>query len=128
MPEGFSRLFTLDEANELLEEIRPLVSSLLAAREQVVRLQPSLEPVLEKALGNGGGQAAGEALDLLHQMRRTIEEINSHGILVKDLQLGLLDFPSEREGRVVFLCWRHGEPHVGHWHEVDSGYASREPL
>jgi hypothetical protein len=128
MSEGYARLFTLEEANELLEKVRPLVSSLLAAREQVVRLQPSLEPVLEKAVGNGGGQAAGEALELLHQIRRTIEEINSHGILVKDIQLGLLDFPSEREGRVVFLCWRHGEPNVSHWHEVDSGYASRKPI
>jgi hypothetical protein len=128
MSEGYARLFTLQEANDLLEEIRPLVSSLLAAREQVVRLQPSLEPVLEKAVGNGGGQAAGEALELLHQIRRTIEEINGHGVLVKDIQLGLLDFPSEREGRVVFLCWRHGEPNVGHWHEVDSGYASRKPI
>jgi hypothetical protein len=128
MSEGYARLFTLQEANDLLEEIRPLVSSLLAAREQVVRLQPSLEPVLEKAVGNGGGQAAGEALELLHQIRRTIEEINSHGVLVKDIQLGLLDFPSEREGRVVFLCWRHGEPNVGHWHEVDAGFVGRKPL
>jgi hypothetical protein len=128
MPEGFTRLFTQDEANELLEEIRPLVSSLLAAREQVVRLQPSLEPVLEKALGNGGGLAAGEALTLLQQMRVTIEEINAHGILVKDVEQGLLDFPSERDGRVVFLCWRHGEKQVAHWHEVDSGFAGRMPL
>ena len=128
MSEGFSRLFTPEEANDLLEEVRPLVSSLLAAREQVVRLQPTLEPVLEKALGNGGGQAAGEALDLLQQMRRTIEQINSYGVLMKDLQLGLLDFQSEREGRVVFLCWRHGEPRVGHWHEIDTGYAARKPL
>jgi hypothetical protein len=128
MPEGFARLFTQDEANELLEEIRPLVSSLLAAREQVVRLQPSLEPVLEKALSNGGGLAAGEALSLLHQMRQTIEEINSHGVLVKDVERGLLDFPSEREGRVVFLCWRHGEKLVAHWHEVDTGFAGRKPL
>jgi hypothetical protein len=128
MPEGFTRLFTQDEANELLEEIRPLVSSLLAAREQVVRLQPSLEPVLEKALGNGGGLAAGEALTLLHQMRLTIEEINGHGVLVKDVEQGLLDFPSERDGRVVFLCWRHGEKRVAHWHEVDAGFAGRMPL
>jgi hypothetical protein len=128
MPEGFTRLFTQDEANELLEEIRPLVSSLLAAREQVVRLQPSLEPVLEKALGNGGGLAAGEALTLLHQMRQTIEEINSHGVLVKDVEQGLLDFPSERDGRVVFLCWRHGEKQVAHWHEVDAGFVGRRPL
>jgi hypothetical protein len=128
MPEGYSRLFTPEEANEFLEELRPLVSSLLAAREQVVRLQPTLEPVLEKAVGNGGGQAAGEALHLIQQMRRTIEQINSHGILVKDLQLGLLDFPSERDGRVVFLCWRYGEPSVDHWHETDTGYAARKPL
>jgi hypothetical protein len=47
---------------------------------------------------------------------------------VKDVQLGLLDFPSEREGRVVFLCWRYGEPEVAHWHEVDTGYAARKPL
>src|SRR3972149_7042300 len=80
IPEGFSRLFTPEEADELLEEVRPLVSSLLAAREQVVRLQPSLEPVLEKALGNGGGQAAGEAPHLLHQMRRPIAGVNNPGL------------------------------------------------
>jgi hypothetical protein len=50
------------------------------------------------------------------------------GVLVKDLETGLLDFPSERDGEIVFLCWRHGEPSVAHWHAVDAGFSGRQPL
>jgi hypothetical protein len=50
------------------------------------------------------------------------------GVVVKDLETGLLDFPTERDGEVVFLCWRYGEPSVAHWHSLDAGFAGRQPL
>jgi hypothetical protein len=124
----FSRLFTLAQANELLPTLRPLVEALVAARDQIVTLRPELNSGVQKALGNGGSKATGELLKLFRQIERLIRQVHSLGVLVKDVDQGLLDFPAEMEGRVVFLCWKHGEPAVTHWHELDAGFAGRRPL
>lgn len=122
------RLFTPQEANSLLAELRPLMASLLEARHRLLQLQPSLGPILERILDNGGGRVAGQALAEFQRIRQVVETINGRGVLVKDVNAGLLDFPSEREGRLVYLCWRYDEPEIGFWHEVDSGFAGRQPL
>lgn len=128
MSQEFTRLFTPEEANGLLAELRPLVASMLTARDQILKIHPSLAPILEKALGNGGGQLAGEALALFQRMRAAIEAINSRGVLVKDINTGLLDFPAHREGRLIYLCWQFDEPKVDHWHTPNTGFAGRQRL
>jgi len=124
----FPRLFTQDQANELLVTLRPLVDKLIETRDQIVAIRPDLESGVQKALGNGGSRATGELLRLFRRVDRLINEVHSHGVLVKDLDQGLLDFPAELEGRVVLLCWKHGEPSVSHWHDMDAGFAGRRPL
>lgn len=124
----YPRLFTSDQANELLVTLRPLVDQLIETRDQIVAIRPDLQSGVQNALGNGGSRATGKLLRMFRRMERLINEVHSHGVLVKDVDQGLLDFPAEMEGRVVFLCWKHGEPSVSHWHELDVGFSGRHPL
>jgi hypothetical protein len=124
----YPHLFTPEEANALLDDIRPIVGDMLAAREEVLSLRPSLEGMLEKMLGNGGSRQAGELLEAFERLRNAVLLIQSKGVLVKDIHSGLLDFPSLRDGRTVLLCWQYDEPRVAFWHELDTGFAGRKPI
>ena len=124
----FPRLFTLEQANQLLQTLRPLVDHLVATRDQIVTIRPELDSGVQKALGNGASKATGELLKLFRRIERLIKEVHSYGVLVKDVDQGLLDFPAEKDGRVVFLCWKHGEASIGHWHDLDAGFGGRKPL
>ncbi len=128
MAQTFPRLFTQDEANHMLEDLRPLVAEVISTRARLVELQPALAPVLEKLLGNGGSRLTAEMLDTFERLRSAVRSIEAMGVLVKDLETGLIDFPSDRGGDVVFLCWRYGEPDVAHWHSIDAGFSGRQPL
>jgi hypothetical protein len=85
--------------------------------------------------GNGGGYAAsdfnaaqGEVEQLAEQVAAAVEELESLGAVVKDLDLGLLDFPGLRDGEEVELCWQVGEDSVAHWHPLEAGYRGRKPI
>ena len=124
----FDRYFTEGEANALLRELLRDIEDLMATRNRIVEIRPELEFGLQKALGNGGSQATGELLSLMRRVERSVERIQGTGVLVKDLDRGLLDFPAERDGRIIFLCWQYGEPTVAYWHDIDAGFAGRQPL
>lgn len=124
----FDRYFTEGEANSLLRELLRDIEDLMATRNRIVEIRPELESGLQKALGNGGSQATGELLSLMRRVKRSVERIQGTGVLVKDLDRGLLDFPAERDGRIIFLCWQYGEPTVAYWHDIDAGFAGRQPL
>lgn len=122
------RLFTLPDANALLPQLRQLLRGILEAREKIVAAQPELWPVLEKAIGNGGGKKAGQMVQYFEVIQRGSEAIQELGIEIKDINTGLVDFAAERDGRVVYLCWRYGEGEIAFWHELDAGFAGRQPL
>lgn len=122
------RYFTLDEANDLLKELRPLVGRMLEVRQQLLNLQPELEPVLRKVLGNGGNQVASQAAVYFEELRELVDRIQASGVELKDVNTGLLDFRSLRDGREVYLCWRYGEDAISFWHDIDAGFAGRQPL
>jgi hypothetical protein len=108
--------------------VRSLVESVLAARQRILDAQPEVWPVLQRAIGNGGSHKAGELVEELKRIERGIKAIQDLGVLVKDINTGLMDFPAVRGGREVFLCWRYDEPRVGFWHELHTGFAGRQPL
>jgi hypothetical protein len=128
MDETFPRFFTIAEADALLTSLRPLVDEMVRCRSRLVELQPSIEPMLQKMLGNGGSKATGELLALFERLRAAIRAIEAEGVFVKDIHTGLLDFPARLQGRTVFLCWQQGEASVAHWHELDSGFSGRQKL
>lgn len=123
-----ARHYTVAEANQLLEIVRPLMAAILTARQIIVDAQPEVWPVLEKAVGNGGSHKAGALLAQFEVIQRNVHALQELGLEVKDINQGLVDFPAQREGRGIYLCWRYDEPRITHWHELDAGFAGRQPL
>ena len=123
-----ARYFTLDEANAALETIRPLMGEILEMRQSILARQPEVWPVLEKAAGNGGSRAAVLLQQDFERLHSLVRQVQATGAEVKDLNQGLVDFLSRREERVVYLCWRYNERQIEYWHELDAGFAGRQPL
>lgn len=129
---NFSRLFTVDEANSLLPQLRPLVEQILenirrlkSASETVIRreqLDPDAPNLMDRLRQDS------EVTRLIGEVQSWVEEINAHGCVCKGVEQGLIDFPCVLGAEVVFLCWQIGEPTVGFWHRIEDGFAGRKPL
>jgi hypothetical protein len=117
--------FTLEEANELLPS---LTESLIRIRESRQVILAGGERIRTTAALNGGGSQGKEYWEALATLRKEVEALNARGIVLRDPETGLIDFPARREGRQIFLCWRLGEHQIGYWHGPDSGFAGRQPL
>jgi hypothetical protein len=129
------RHFTVDEANDTLQLVRPLAEELVGVYERVKRTDQRAAPLRAAVAGNGSVGMRERLQDLERvaaaagsRMRALVEEIEALGAEVKDLELGLVDFPAEREGETVLLCWRVGEEEIGYWHGLEEGFAGRRPL
>lgn len=119
------RLFTVAEAEAELGELRARLPRLRDARRGLIA---SGERIREAVGLDGGGVAGSVWFDHQQALRSELEYLAGRGILLRDAETGLVDFPSEREGRRVFLCWRLGEEHVSYFHEERSGFSGRKPL
>jgi hypothetical protein len=105
-----------------------LLEAMFAIREEAMALRPDVWPVLEKAVGNGGSRKAGELWELFLNFEKVLKELQSLGCELKGLEQGLVDFPTLRQGRTVYLCWQYNEPEIAFWHELDAGFAGRQLL
>ena len=129
------RVFTPDEANAALSELRPLVEAMVEGKRALDDAQERRDDIAQRIAGNGGGIPPAElgALEAAVEeaattLAGTIGEIQALGVLVKDLDSGLVDFPGERDGQDILLCWQLGEDEVAFWHGLEDGYAGRHPL
>ena len=129
------RLFTLEEANELVPFLKDAFQRLAPAQEELTTMQERLLVLQRQRRSNGSLSSESESSRLQDELDRlvrgfegTLEEITDRGIIVRDVASGLVDFPSLREGREVYLCWITGEDQVEYWHETDRGFAHRQPL
>ncbi len=127
--------FTLDEANALVPWLEETFQRLAQRRQEHLALQERLTGLLQRRESNGPAGAneeltqAQEGVDrLARQLEDGVEEILDRGIIVRTVDTGLVDFPSQREDREVYLCWIRGEERIDFWHETDRGFAHREPL
>jgi hypothetical protein len=91
-------------------------------------LRPEVWPVLQKAASNGGSAAAGEVFTLFDKLETGVKGILAMGILVKDIDSGLIDFLSIRNGREVYICWKYGEEELAFWHDINTGFPGRRPI
>jgi hypothetical protein len=128
-----SRLFTLDDALELLPTVRQLIAEIQAAKREMDDASTELDRLMGLSGGNGhlAADVASARMVVQEQGQRLeslIGELDSLGVELKGIDDGLVDFPSEREGRVVYLCWRVGEETIAYWHELTTGFAGRQPL
>jgi hypothetical protein len=119
------RLYSLDEANAELADLRERLPRLRVARGGLIAAS---ERIKEAVASDGGGVA--EAGWFAHQqtLKAELEHLAERGILLRDPEIGLIDFPSDRDGRRVYLCWRLGEDEVAWYHEVSAGFGNRKPL
>ncbi len=122
------KTFTVQEANALLPQVRALLQDMLDVRNRIVQGGASLESVLRHAAGNGGSKSSGEFVLLLQRFNVCLTTLQEFGCELKDLEQGLVDFPTYRDGQLVYLCWKRGEEQVSFWHDLESGFAGRKPI
>jgi len=123
-----SHYFTLQEANETLVTIRPLMDEVQTIRQKILANQPEAWPAIEKSAGNGGNRALSNMVQDFEKLDALVHRIQDTGALIKDINTGLLDFPALRDGREVYLCWQYGEGEIAFWHEVEAGFAGRQSI
>ncbi|HET7037015.1 MAG TPA: DUF2203 domain-containing protein [Thermomicrobiaceae bacterium] len=130
-PRG-QKLFTLEEARALLPRLRELLTALQAERREMAEELRALERLTSAMRANGHAAEAARREKRLGSLtaaiRGGLQQLAALGVEVKDVDSGLVDFPSLREGRIVYLCWRLDEPTIAYWHELDTGFLGREPL
>lgn len=131
----FERYFTPEEANALLPQLRPLLAAIQTHKAEIDRLEEEVRRVQRLVRGNGGGlsEVAGQQRharlrEEADALQNALEAVQALGCQVKDLDTGLVDFPSRRSGEIILLCWRVDEPTVAHWHDLESGFRGRQPL
>lgn len=123
------RIFTVDEANAALPQLTQLLQQVYSARQAIMAAKPELWPVLKQSIGNGGSRQAAELLPHFERLQAATKSIEDMGVLLKDLDQGLVDFLHRRaDGREVYLCWRLGEEAVAYWHDLQAGFAGRQRL
>lgn len=122
------KLFTVEEANTVLPEIKPLMADLLEKRARVMVQRQGLGDLLDNLLVDVGGPALNELVQEFEAIENLITEIQAYGCFVKDINIGLLDFPAEMDDQQVFLCWRFGEDEVAHYHGIHEGFNDRSSL
>lgn len=130
-----ARYFTVDEANALLPQLRAILDTLQAKRRELQTRQQALELIRRQATENGHQLGGDEFLRLKKESEFILEELNAEvkkiealGCQLKDLDLGLVDFPALRDGREVLLCWKSDEAEVAFWHGLTEGFAGRKPI
>jgi hypothetical protein len=122
------RFFTVEEADALVPRLSIVVEEMGALKMEIVSQIPELEPVLSRAKVNGGYKNGTNYVVKLTKFYDYLNSISEMGCVLKDVDLGLVDFPSIRDGREVYLCWKLGEDKVRFWHELDTGFNGRKPI
>ncbi|HVZ17195.1 MAG TPA: DUF2203 domain-containing protein [Terriglobales bacterium] len=131
-----NRTFTLAEAQELLPVLEGLLRRASEAKKRIEQIDAGFQDINRRILMHGGmmldivplAKLRAEREKLNQTVSDTLGEIGALGVQVKDLDIGLLDFPCMVEGKVVLLCWKLGEKAIMHWHGVDEGFAGRKRI
>jgi hypothetical protein len=130
------RTFTLDEAHSLLPVLESLLRTAIGGKKIMEDVEAEMQALNHRIYLNGGtrvdvvavARRKAERAKAEQRAKDALAEIDSIGVQVKDIDIGLLDFPCEVEGSVVLLCWRMGEPSITHWHSTTEGFAGRKPI
>jgi hypothetical protein len=130
------RTFTLEEAQSLLSVLESLLRTSIDGKKLIESVDAELQETAHRVFLNGGmflnivhlARRKAEREKSIHRVRDAMAEIDAIGVQVKDLDIGLLDFPCEVDGKIVLLCWKLGEEGITHWHGTDEGFAGRKPI
>jgi len=127
MPSHFSKHYTLEQARALLPRVREWLDELGRHQERLKTLDKRVGNLIA-AGDDAGGPSVNHLARTLAECKTVLHRFRSREIQIKDLDRGLLDFPSWREGREIFLCWEKDEDDIEYWHDLESGYGGRERL
>ena len=129
-------MFDLDQAEKLLPQLEGWLRTAIESKQKIAEIELEYARLVESVAASGGRR-----IDVPHSIRRKQEReewvgrirtvaqaIKNSGVLLKDLDEGLVDFPCQVEGREIYLCWKMGEPSIGFWHNTDEGFAGRKPI
>ena len=130
------RSFTLEEAQSLLPILDSLLRTAIEGKKFIEAVDAELQELAHRVFLSGGllvnivqvARRKAEREKTMQRVKDTLAEIDATGVQVKDIDIGLLDFPCEVEGRTVLLCWKLGEKGITHWHTTDEGFAGRKPI
>jgi hypothetical protein len=123
----FTRHYTLEEARALLPRIRQWFARLDLLAEQLRSAERTVDSITATG-ADAGGSTVNQRLRLMADIKAVVLEFEQREIQLKDLDRGLVDFPSLRDGREVFLCWEKSEDDIEHWHDLDTGYSNRQGI
>src|SRR5579864_1368002 len=123
----FKKHYSIDEARALLPEVRVWLTQLDECAERLKVLDKKVIAILDKG-ADAGGKPVNEMIKTLTACRNVLLEFHGREIQVKDLKRGLVDFPSYRDGKEIFLCWERDEDDIEFWHDLETGYAGRERI
>jgi hypothetical protein len=131
-----ARSFTLEEAQSLLPVLESLLRTAIEGKKLIETVDAELQDLAHRVFLSGGllvniiqvARRKAERERTIQRVKDTLAEIDATGVQVKDLDIGLLDFPCQVEGRTVLLCWKLGEQGITHWHDTSEGFAGRKPI
>lgn len=136
-PHPYKKLFTIDQANAMLPLVRAIMDDLVRLSRQVIDRRERFESLTAGRDMESGDPYDDELAQIEEEIEKDSRQLQEYVAELRQLGVepkpgpdgfGLVDFPSLLDGRIVFLSWRHGEEEVSHWHELDSGFAGRQPL
>lgn len=130
------RTFTLDEAQSLLPVLESLLRTAISSKKLMEEVEAEMQSLSQRIFLNGGthvevipiAKRKSERAKAEQRAKDALAEIDSIGVQVKDLDIGLLDFPCLVDGRIILLCWKLGEKSITHWHGTQEGFAGRKPV
>ena len=122
------RVFTLAEAQGLIPRLRSLIEEISEAWNRIRELNPEIQKARDAAAFDGFSKFGVEYVEAVSHLMLLIHQVKDMGVILKDADKGLCDFPYMRQGRVVYLCWQLGEERIEYWHDIEAGFAGREPL
>jgi hypothetical protein len=130
------RTFTLDESQSLLPVLESLLRAAIAAKKLIDEVEAEQQELNHRIFLNGGtfldvvplARRKAERVKAEQRAKDALAEIDSIGVQVKDIEIGLLDFPCEVDGQIILLCWKLGEKSITHWHGTQEGFAGRKPI
>src|SRR5947207_13317139 len=122
------RIFTLEEAQYLLPRLRSTLEEAAQEWRRMKLLNPEIQKIREKAPLDAFSPYGVAYVHSLSHLVYVLQQIKEMGVVLKDVDQGLCDFPYKRHGKIVYLCCRLGEESIGYWHEIETGLAAREPL
>lgn len=123
-----TKYFTVTEANKLLTVIEPLVGLLLEKQAKVSHMRLQMPQLMSDYRSNVGSAEASVMVQDFAEIEQLLAKIQSYGCVIKSINAGLVDFLADQNGRDVYLCWQYGEPEVGHYHDLTTGFNGRKPI